>query len=705
MLVCDVPRQEIRNAYSIVQKICFPDPADTSNLSPCPSMPSTLDGSLSISTLQVWVDQYDPDNDDSFYSSVPAAIGRFPVQPNPGTPTRPDVGYRPWYFESASPNWVKLTGCNYPEFPALGTQAVTILGRGISKNFRTQVLQAEGLEYGCQWFVIPTLALIYPQVVVEYPSFQSNLDVSSSSPDVPYSAPPTMRLCADQTRPSPGDCTPESLSTALFQPNFDTPTAIHRLISSASNAATIDQWTIDIPAGRIDCDDALNILDADSKFNAVWKVGSATVPVRGIGDPAPVHGLSEPIPQACYDRLDSVVKKAQDAAATARKVANEAEAAAELAKKKADTAGTAADVAKAETDASNAKKKATDADANAAKLEAITETANQKANAAKDANEFSFWNEASKTGQIMLELVVHRADLGDLPLKNQVDVLRGPLLSRIAALPDLRPSFLPTKLTVVGVGTNQFALQGDNAGVIDAVNIQGPDGVISTIPTVSGGQTAFVTITASKGPAKSETPAKPPVIEIIARNSVPGGTQVKITGSGFDTAQGSVSFGGVPAVVDTNCWLPTSIIVDIPLNVPPGSVAVTVTTKPPASQTAKPYTFTVAEKPLPWVEPTNCPAPPSDPSNNGQTGSGPKAGAYSIVPLIALSKDSGGKVRYMPLDVVDPNGKPLYFTVAESKDAGTTAPKGTDSPTTTLTISKKTTVTPAPAAATGGGTP
>jgi hypothetical protein len=169
---------------------------------------------------------------------------------------------------------------------------------------------------------------------------------------------------------------------------------------------------------------------------------------------------------------------------------------------------------------------------------------------------------------------------------------------------------------------------------------------------------------------------------------------VEIKGTDFGPNQGSVSFGKTPVGIDTNCWSPTSIFVDVPLNIPASRLDVTVTTKSPQPKTSKAYEFTVAGKALSRIDPTNCPA--QNNSSSDSMASGPKAGAYSIVPLIALSYDDKGKPKtYMPLDVSDPNGKPLVFTATESKPAGATTPKGVDSPTTTLTISKKTTVTPA----------
>ena|ERR1700675_3152001 len=44
---------------------------------------------------------------------------------------------------------------------------------------------------------------------------------------------------------------------------------------------------------------------------------------------------------------------------------------------------------------------------------------------------------------------------------------------------------------------------------------------------------------------------------------------------------------------------------------------------------------------------------------------------------------------YLPLDVTDPQGNPPRYTLPEPKSDDSKAPKGVDSPTTTLTISKK----------------
>ena len=91
------------------------------------------------------------------------------------------------------------------------------------------------------------------------------------------------------------------------------------------------------------------------------------------------------------------------------------------------------------------------------------------------------WTEASRNSEILLELVVHKSDLVSLPLKKRIQILRGKNLNWVGNLPDLRSLLLPSKLTVVNEGTNQFALEGDGAEAIDAVSIQGPGGTIKSV--------------------------------------------------------------------------------------------------------------------------------------------------------------------------------------------------------------------------------
>jgi hypothetical protein len=301
------------------------------------------------------------------------------------------------------------------------------------------------------------------------------------------------------------------------------------------------------------------------------------------------------------------------------------------------------------------------------------------------------FDEASKTGQVRLVLDISKKNLDVLAPGKPLHILRGPNQDTIATLPDIWSLILPSQLNVVSLGNNQFGLQGDHAEAIDAVEVQGPGGFNKTISTATAAQIALVTLT---DPSTTSPPAKPapilkPQITGVTPESVPSGTWVKIEGKNFGTKPGSVSFAkDINAPVPKNCWTDTSIIVNVPEKAAPGLVTVKNGAGTATSQ------FSVVGPAISPRQQPNCPAPAS----NNKPPEAPKPGTYTVVPLISLSTDDSGKAPlvYQPIDVRDPKGNPLTFTVPAAPKDGTTNPPGTDGPTTTVTISKKTTVTPAP---------
>jgi hypothetical protein len=288
-------------------------------------------------------------------------------------------------------------------------------------------------------------------------------------------------------------------------------------------------------------------------------------------------------------------------------------------------------------------------------------------------------------------------------LKKQIRVLRGQNRNLVGTLPDLQSILLPTTLKVVGMGANQFALQGENAGMIDAVTVQGP-GPASAAVIVSGQQATVVTLSDATPPAPKANPPSQPQIKSLSTESGPVGTAVTITGANF-TKKPVVQFAkGVDAPVGEGCWNETTIMDHVPDRAQPGPNSVKIGTMPNQSKsfnvTGAPVTPQKLDcSPKPFAAPADIvkgtnPAPAA-----GGSTKGPKPGTYAVVPLIDTHDRSGdpkGSAQYLPIDALDPDGKPLTFTVPEPpKDSGNT-PKGVDSPTTTLSISKKTTVTPPP---------
>jgi hypothetical protein len=585
-LVCDVPWKEIQTSYRIVADLC-------SGGESCPSISKVWDDFPSISSLQVWVEQYDPDSQtkNSFYTPDPAKLGRYPMGRSNQlldvrniNPNVPDKGFRSWYFDSTNQESTTVVGCNYPEFS--GNSGVTILGRHIpfDQSFRRFFTSPGDPRQNprCNSFTIPTVALTHEEIALEY----------ETSND------------------------PESLSASRFQPYYDTPDVTPNRPAGTNMPAT--SWRVDIPVGRVDCYDVLDVLGENARLNPMWRVG-----------PGVMHfvEINRSGAQTCQQLLQGPAQQ-----------------------------------------------------------------------------RVPDWNEATKTGQVILEFTVPRIELRNLPLNKQIRVLRGQNLNRVGTLPDLQSMLFPTTLKVVSLGTNQFALQGDHAGVIDAVSVQGPGPANATV-VVSGQQAAVVTLSDATPPAPKANPSSQPQIKSLSTESGPIGSAVTITGANF-TNKPIVQFTkGIDAPVGDRCWNETTIVVHVPDRAQSGTISVTIGTTPKKSKN-----FNVTGNPVSPQE-LHCaltpPAPPaagakdSSPAQAaGGSTKGPKAGMYTVVPLIDTHdriSDPKRSPQYLPIDVVDPDGKPLTFTVPESKDANNSnTSKGDEGPTTTLTISKKTTVTPAP---------
>ena len=123
-----------------------------------------------------------------------------------------------------------------------------------------------------------------------------------------------------------------------------------------------------------------------------------------------------------------------------------------------------------------------------------------------------------------------------------------------------------------------------------------------------------VTVTVSDGHGGSTTktfdvnvvqPNRPPVISRISPNLGQTDTRATIYGANFGTDEGSVSFGGSSA--DINSWNDTWISVLVPLHLSVGTVSVSVTTAHSAgSKTSNSVTFRVTGGPVQRDEEEEC---------------------------------------------------------------------------------------------------
>jgi IPT/TIG domain len=561
-LVCDLPRDEIRDAYTIVQEIC--------ESGPCLSTSGRLGDFPSISTLQVWVEQSDPDLADYFRSTVPARLGRFPVQASKEDPKAADK-FRPWHFESVTADAVTATECAYP---GVGTgTSVRLLGRQIPGGKETPALTNSTGEAGCFSMQVPTAALIHPELAIRYGSSNTNT-------------------------------APESLLTLQFRPYFEKPVVIPHRDDRAPFSIT--KWEVRIPAERVDYNDSLDSPDVITKFKPQWTITGAMNPIAVRQPDAPLHtGGSTP----------------------------------------------------------------------------------------------GGWNDASKNEQIQLVLNINKVDLDALPEHQPIDVLRGP--DRISRLPDLWSLLMPTQLTATYISTTQFALQGKNAGAIDAVSLQGPGAPSTTLTAASGADFALVTLPGPPSSTAKQPAASKPAVTSIASTTGKAGDPALIVGTGFGS-KGTVKFDKTSAKVA--CWMDTNLIVTVPAALKDGAkVSVTVTTSGGASKSVDFTVGTASSTPV-TLPTCKAAAPAGTGTTTNSKGEALSAGTYSIVPLVSL-----GDGKYLPLDVKNADGKALTLVVpAQPAPAGNgtdnnpPAPKGATTTTTTITKKTNSSTQAAPA---GGSTP
>ena len=135
-----------------------------------------------------------------------------------------------------------------------------------------------------------------------------------------------------------------------------------------------------------------------------------------------------------------------------------------------------------------------------------------------------------------------------------------------------------------------------------------------------------VTVTVSDGHGGSTTktfdvnvvqPNRPPVISRISPNLGQTDTRATIYGANFGTDEGSVSFGGSSA--DINSWNDTWISVLVPLHLSVGTVSVSVTTAHSAgSKTSNSVTFRVTGGPVQSDEEEECEDEKDCPEDEGE---------------------------------------------------------------------------------------
>jgi hypothetical protein len=568
-LVCDLPQREIASAYRLIYDVCHD--ATAGNPSNCPALSNHWEDFPFVSTLQVWAEQYDAEDDsNNFYSAAPANVAIFPVEKveKDVDDEKPATGFRPWYFERAYTDAVRVEACGFGNRLKKGTEAA-ILGQHIPADFRKFQFEKDPKDKTCVFFFVPTSALTHEEVVIQA--------------SVANNAPTTLTE-------------PMSLSTALFRPYFGTPYVTPT--TSGAYPYKTEQWTIEIPTGRVEYEDDF---DVDlRKFRAVWRIGGATIKRF---DEWP--NIECTLAARCIDRPG--------------------------------------------------------------------------------------WDAASKAGQLRLALTINKQDLARLQ-KKEIHLIRGADRITVARLPDLRALLFPSQLTLNAISATQFSLQGPNAGIIDAVTLQGPNGTVGPLTVGSVAELALVSLPKAANEGKTKAPTagdataqkdhRGPTITRVAVN----GENLTIIGNYFDTTTAKNNTVTITWNNEKSTPTPTlknkTLVVSLPSGLTSGKVVVKV-----RNVSSNTFDFAVHEE--------------------SDSGAATDAVTYAVLPLVEIPSLVAGEKNYLPLEVTDQNGKPLTFTVpAKTEKKAAPVDPGGQTTTTSIVKNVKTTGSPttpaAPAKKSGG---
>jgi hypothetical protein len=331
------------------------------------------------------------------------------------------------------------------------------------------------------------------------------------------------------------------------------------------------------------------------------------------------------------------------------------------------------------------------------------------------------WTEADRSGSIRLYMEIPRTAVNALP--DSVNVVRtsGRVKWVVATLPNLRELLLPSRLTLDPISPTQFALLGKNAGVIDAVTLQNTtDGSGTPYPAAQGFDSAIVILPASNpsgssadtsggGNAASNSSLS---IVVDTSNDTTGHVQMTTQNSATPAkpAAGNTPASSTDSAAKTSKSLAAGSYAVIPLiqvgttpaadnlatlqaDAKKADAAVASATKKAqaaetavANATKKAQAAEVALKKAP--KDANAQAAVATANKDVATAEAQETSAnkdLSAAQSQAASADAKAKAAeakplYLPLNVTDQKGKPLIFTIAETKKQTATTPQTTSTP-------------------------
>jgi IPT/TIG domain-containing protein len=697
-LVCDLPMPEIQAAYNIASIGC--GRSETRN---CPAISGSLTDGF-VSTLQAWLEQYDPDGDNAFYSPAPVSLGLFP--------TGEDLkGFLPWQAVEIDSEAIKLEGCQY----LTKAGGIDILGERAraSNSALTFTLLEDSQFKNCGVFNLPTAALSHDPLV-----FRSTQDRYSSKP-------------------------PYTLPASLLRPSFEKPMVVPGDFSPKDNYRPM-KWTITIPVSRVNCDDSISSYEGPSprfkwlagskagghcvdfqkdwgaNFDKTWQSASLNGRVQmqfavaraDVPSLAPtnyiVRGTESTqvatLPSLRHLILPSKLKVQQLSVTQFALIGENADAIAAVAMQSGSSAqilpsASASNYALVTLPQPGDNSKAPSSSSpqitsllppsGVAGVSVTIKGANFGAQQDKNAVTFDGQNaQVTKwSATSIVAKVPSGAKTGDVAVtvsgvaSNSVKFAIGsaPIGPKITALsPPLGPS--NTSVTISGSNfgpkqnTSSVTFEGKSAQVTKwaatSISAKVPAGATTgkVIVTVSGASSNPLTFTL-------ELPANAPQITSLAPSSGPVGASVTIKGANFGPQQNkaSVTFDGKPAQVTK--WTATSISTRVPTAGTTGDFVVTV-----SGVASNGVTFTLGSVSTPTSAKT------ATTMKGGTSVSALAPGTYALTPLFFVGADP--KNPYMPIEATDDQGKPLTITIAappKSSSAGEDSGNGT---TTTIKITE-----------------
>jgi hypothetical protein len=293
-LVCRIPRTEIKRVYQNFLRAC-PDseacpgletdyrPLMDSVSKTTEARSKSLQALLSetkldiqnafLSTMQLWVEQFDAEGKSVFYSPEPWHFGFFPISDDYWNPGH----FKPWEFESANGDGVTLRECNYLPKPNKDQSdiSVSLLGVPSWKNWIHQPKNGSDWiplapDGDCGTFAIPTAALTNNPVV-----FQMQFSPIGNTDPKPLRA--TITMPRFRIAPSPRE------SEIRVLHDFGS------TLSSKNTPPQTKVWNIYIPIDHSTCFDRLDLNpNTLNQIHVQWLDGNTSLP------PCPVKAGSDP---------------------------------------------------------------------------------------------------------------------------------------------------------------------------------------------------------------------------------------------------------------------------------------------------------------------------------------------------------------------------------------------------------------------------